>query len=441
MTVLLLSTYELGHQPINLAWPLAALKEAGIPATAVDLSIRDFPHAAVSEADLVAISVPMHTALRLGVEAARRVRRANPAARICFYGHYAYLNERYLLESGLADAVLAGEIETRLVRLARGAAADGPVLLERPLYPLPDRSTLAGLASYAGLQQGDNVVPAGYTEATRGCLHTCTHCPIVPVYGGRFFAVPAENVLADIRSQVEAGAEHITFGDPDFLNGPTHALRIARRMHADFPDLTFDFTAKVEHLLGHADLLPELVELGALFAVSAFESTSRRVLEILQKGHSVADLHRVLEIAASAGLAVQPTWVAFTPWTTLDDYLEMLDWICTHGLAGSVPPIQYAVRLLVPPRSALLETPAGAIFGPPDPANFVHPWQHPDPCLDELHAEITALVEALGRVDPAAAFVEIEARAHRLAGRVPPVRAFSGDLAVSTPRLTEDWFC
>ena len=92
---------------------------------------------------------------------------------------------------------------------------------------------------------------AAYVEASRGCLHVCRHCPVVPVYGGRFFVVPADVVLADIRAQVAAGARHVTFGDPDFLNGPGHALDVARRLHAEWPSLTFDFTAKVEHLLKH----------------------------------------------------------------------------------------------------------------------------------------------------------------------------------------------
>ncbi len=121
-------------------------------------------------------------------------------------------------------------------------------------------------------------IPAGYTEATRGCHHTCLHCPVVPVYQGRFFAIPRPTVLDDIRRQVRAGVGHITFGDPDFLNGPTHALRICREMHAEFPGVTFDFTARIEHLLQHRDLLPEFRELGCVFVLSAVEIVSDRIL-------------------------------------------------------------------------------------------------------------------------------------------------------------------
>jgi radical SAM superfamily enzyme YgiQ (UPF0313 family) len=445
MKVLLLSTYELGHQPINLAWPLAALREAGCRAEAVDLSVSDFPEDLAAGAALVGISVPMHTALRLGVEAARQVRELNPVAHICFYGHYAYLNEAYLTGSGLADSVLAGEVEPGLVRLAedldRRRSPAARILMERPIYPVPDRTGLDGPAAYAGLRTGEETRPAGYTEATRGCRHTCTHCPIVPVYNGRFFAVPVETVLADIRRQVAAGATHITFGDPDFLNGPTHSLRIARRLQAEFPGTTFDFTAKVEHLIEHHPLLGELAGLGALFAVSAFESTSDEVLRVLRKGHTAADLDRALKLAAGAGLELQPTWVAFTPWTTLEDYLGMLDWIWDRGLTGITPAIQFAVRLLVPPRSALLRTPEASLFGPPDPGNFVHPWQHPDPCMDELYAAVSVLVEERIGLEAEALFLEVEALAHRIGDREPPVRMGGARIPAPSPRLTEDWFC
>ncbi len=166
-------------------------------------------------------------------------------------------------------------------------------------------------------------------EASRGCLHTCQHCPVVPVYNGRFFIIPLETVLADIRQQVAAGAKHITFGDPDFLNGPGHALKISRALHAEFPQLTFDFTTKVEHILQHRDLFPEFKQNGATFVVSAFEATSEAILARLNKGHTVAEMETAVAILRDAGLAVQPTWMPFTPWTSLQDYLDLLSWIRT----------------------------------------------------------------------------------------------------------------
>lgn len=454
---LLIGCYELGHQPVSLAWPLAALRQAGHSAETLDLAVDPFDPALAASASFVAISVPMHTALRLGVQAAARVRAANPHAHVCFYGLYAWLNEAYLL-AGLADSVVAGEAEAALVALFEAVSAgqtdaalpgistrarpSGPLLRRLPL-PVPDRSTLPALDRYAAYVDGGRVVPAGYVEASRGCLHTCTHCPIVPVYGGRFFAVSAEVVLADIRQQAAAGAEHITFGDPDFLNGPGHALRLARSLHAEFPALTFDFTAKVEHILKHRDLFPEFRALGCTFVTSAIESTSDRVLAQLTKGHTAADIDTALAILDAADIALLPTLVSFTPWTTLDDYLSQLEFVRSRGLEAHIAPVQLGIRLLLPPRSPLLSAPdAGEWLGVLDPAAFTYRWQHPDPRLDTLQTQVAARVaegESSGEA-PATTHAAVRALAYAIAGRPEPVVERAA-VRRPPPRLTENWFC
>ncbi|MDT8304425.1 MAG: CUAEP/CCAEP-tail radical SAM protein [Anaerolineae bacterium] len=456
--VLLLACYELGHQPLSIAWPLAALRGDGFEVAAQDLSLEALDEALVTGASLVGIAVPMHTALRLGVTIARRVRALNPAAHICFYGLYAWINGDYLLhEAHLADSVIAGEVEDVLRRLVAALAAGEPAasvagvttatvqgapVLERLALPVPDRSGLPPLERYAHYMHNGQAKPAGYVEASRGCLHTCRHCPVVPVYGGRFFVVPVETVLADVRQQVAAGAGHITFGDPDFLNGPGHALRVAEALHAEFPYVTFDFTTKVEHLLERQALLPRLRELGASFVVSAFEATSDRVLAELQKGHTVADMDRALAILDEAGLPVQPTWVPFTPWTTLADYVHMLGWIRSRGLIAHVPPVQLCIRLLIPPHSALLDGgPPSSWLGALDSGNFTYTWTHPDPRMDALQQEVAAMVELAGEASSTHTFRAVEELAAGLAGMPAPTWSPPRIPDLPPPRLTEDWFC
>ena len=454
---LLIACYELGHQPLSLAWPLAVLRQAGLPAASLDLAVQPFDDDLARAARFVGISVPMHTALRLGVEAARRVRAVNPTAHICFYGLYAWLNADYLLQTA-ADSVLAGESEPLLLALVQAQEQGAPAesvagvatrfapakpRLARVSLPLPARDGLPALGQYAQYVHNGQAQLAGYVEASRGCLHTCRHCPIVPVYGGRFFAVPADVVLADIRQQVLAGAGHITFGDPDFLNGPGHALRISRALHAEFPALTFDFTAKVEHLLEHRALLPEFAALGCAFITSAIESLSPRVLERLDKGHSPEDVLTALDLVEAAGIALQPTLVAFTPWTTLDDYLALVEFVSQRGLQRHIAPVQLAIRLLLPPGSPLVTLPDAADWlGPLDAPAFGYRWSHPDPRMDALYqavAQRAAAGETAG--EPAERTHEaLRALAYAAAGRpIPPMPAARPRPA--PPRLTENWFC
>ncbi len=467
--ILLLSCYELGHQPLGVAWPAAFLEAAGFRPGVQDLSAQPLDEEAVRRAALVALSVPMHTALVLAMPVAARVRALNPGAHLCFHGLYAQLNREYLL-AGVADSVLGAEAEPALVKLAQqlecGAAGAAPESaaagastahsLERTRFPPSQRNQLPPLTSYVRLAELDRAgLPVeravGYVEASRGCKHGCRHCPIPPVYQRRFVIVDAHVVHQEIAARVAEGAQHITFGDPDFLNGPGHALKVLRRMHAEFPALTFDFTTKVEHILRHSDLFPELRALGGRFVVSALESLSDTVLAHLDKGHTRKDAQAALRIVSAAGLVLRPTFVAFTPWTTLRDYLDLLDFVGRNGLVHHVDPVQFTLRLLAPPGSWLLRLPDGApgplaaIDGEMDAPGFQYRWRHPDPRMDLLQAQVSALVEAAAGNDtpPEQTFAALLRAAWLHAGQLEQAtqRLAAWPPSAPAPRLTEPWFC
>ncbi len=434
--VLLLSCYELGHQPFPVAMAARFLKQAGFSPDITDLAVESFPEEKVCESDLIAISVPMHTALRIGVGAAERIRKLNPAAHINFFGLYAELNSDYLRKNH-ADSTIGGEFETPLVALATSMEKGSHLSLTRQVYPVPFRETLLPLEKYAHFDNGVEHLPAGYVEATRGCKHLCTHCPIPPVYGGKFFGIPEEIVLADIRQQVEAGARHITFGDPDFLNGPTHSRKIVHALHDEWPDLTFDATIKVEHLLKHRELLPELKETGCAFITSAVESMSNTVLRNLDKGHSKEEIFAALETVQKAGITFRPTWVAFTPWTTKEDYREMLHFLKEEELIENVDPVQLALRLLVPPGSLLLKNDQMIPhLGKLDQEGFSYNWKHPDSKMDHLYQDVSRMVSEDTRqsVDPAVTCSRVWKTLEGTEIRFDPKRK-------KPPRLTESWYC
>src|SRR5207342_3432711 len=183
---------------------------------------------------------------------------------ICAFGLYAPLNAEWLRGLG-ADEVFGGEFEEELAAWANDSirkkpqssqraqskpfsaiSAVSPVFSDRGPLPrihflVPDRTGLPPLSKYATLQLPDGERRmVGYTEASRGCRHLCRHCPVVPVYQGQFRVVQPEVVLADVAAQVAAGARHVTFGDPDFFNGPTHAVRIVSALHEAHPTVSYD---------------------------------------------------------------------------------------------------------------------------------------------------------------------------------------------------------
>ena len=453
MNVLLISTYELGRQPFGVASPAAVLERAGHQVTCLDLSVQRLDRALVTRAALIAFYLPMHTATRIALAAIERVREWNPEAHLCAYGLYAPISGDLLRQRGVRT-ILGGEFEPGLEALAAhltespaAPAPDGPeISLERQQFVVPQRGGLPPLSAYAHMVATDGSRrTVGYTESSRGCKHTCRHCPVVPVYGGRFCVVQPDVVLADIDQQVAMGAEHITFGDPDFFNGPTHAATIVTRLHADHPELTYDVTIKVEHLLRHADVLPTLRDTGCAFVTSAVEAVDDAILAKLAKGHTAAGFERVVELFRDIGLALQPTFVAFTPWITLQGYDELLSTIARLDLVDSVPSIQLAIRLLIPAGSLLLELEEIRTIAPElDPVTLGHPWRHADPRVDALQRDIQTLVEEAGEnADRSAVFSQawqrLQSALDRSDALIPPFPP--GRPRTAIPYLSEPWYC
>ena len=439
MRVLLVSTYDLGRQPFGLASPAAWLRQAGVEVDCADTSREQLTDDRIEAAALIALYLPMHTATRLAAPLIDRVRRVNRSATLAAYGLYAPLNAAWLREKGVAH-VLGPEGERELVELVKGK---GGYESPRHLTLTPHRAELPPLATYARLQMPDGSTRVvGSTDATRGCKHLCRHCPIVPVYKGRFHAIPVEVVLADISQQVAGGAQHISFGDPDFFNGPTHARRIVERLAADFPGLTYDVTIKIEHLLKHESMLPVLASTGCLFVTSAVESVDDEVLRQLAKGHTRADFVTAVRLCRDAGIALSPTFVPFTPWTTVGGYHELLHMIEELELVDHVAPIQLAIRLLVTNGSPLLELPdIRVVVTEFDPASLTWPWRHRDPRVDALHQRVMRLVGT----NPLASRVRMFEAIRDLSDGTESSDAAAHALTLSpqpaVPILSENWYC
>ena len=430
MKVLLINTYDLGHQPFGLASPAAWLLRDGHQVTCADLSVDRMPE---PNFDCVAFHLPMHTATRMAAPLIARLHQQHPAVRIACYGLYAPLNAGYLRELG-AEAIVGGEFEAKLVAWVNGEDVSG-ISHERLNFIAPHRDLLPVLGSYSKLRIGGEARTVGYTEASRGCKHLCRHCPVVPVYQGRFRVVAANVVLEDVRGQVAAGAQHITFGDPDFWNGPTHAQRIVYALHAEFPTLTYDVTIKVEHLLRHRDMLADLRATGCLMVTTAVESLDDAVLARLDKGHTQADFSLAVDLVREAGLTLTPTFIAFTPWTTRATYIDLLKTLAEMDLVENVAPVQLALRLLIPAGSLMLELDeVRSLVTGFDREALLHRWQHPDPSMDVL-ADAAIRVAGTRGTRP-----EIFAKLWELATKgeyeTPPLQA-----RAAVPFLDEPWYC
>ena len=444
MHVLLISTYELGRQPVHVASPAAAIAAAGHEVRAIDLAVQQWDADLIAWADAVAISTPMHTATRIAVGAADRVRRQSPEVPIAAYGLYAAMSGDDG-SAGAFDRAIVGEYESALVDWLAGASLQSPVSvhLDRGGFGVPNRSVLPPLAAYAQLAVGGESRLVGAVEASHGCASMCRHCPIPAVYDGAFRIVDVATVLSDIDSLVAAGARHITFGDPDFLNGPAHSLRVVRGLHEAHPEVTFDCTVKVEHILRHRDVWPEFATAGCLFVVSAFESTNDNVSRLLDKGHTVDDAALAVAVLRDAGIDVRPSWLPFTPWATRSDIDAMFRFIAVHGLFESTDPVQMGIRLLIPRGSLILDI-AGIdrYLGPYDPEALSYEWSADDPAMDHLAAQLTEIAKD-GSASGAEASTTLMNQWLAVVDGTEleaPAYAIDPGATFARPQLTESWF-
>jgi radical SAM superfamily enzyme YgiQ (UPF0313 family) len=481
MKIVLISTYELGRQPFGVVSPAAWLRKRGHDVACFDLTRQELDQRVIREAGLVAIYLPMHTATRLAAKLIPSLRQQNAAAHVCCYGLYAPMNAEYLRSLGVGT-ILGGEFENGLVSLAkrlsakdngrekppfetpgkqgyqdraprdnsvahadRAAQIEPAVSLERLAFEVPDRAGMPALEKYAHLilpDGGYRVV--GSTEASRGCKHLCRHCPIVPVYNGVFRIVDHHVVMADVRQQVAAGAQHISFGDPDFFNGIRHAMELVAAFHAEFPEVTYDATIKIEHLRKYEHHLVTLRDTGCLFVTSAVESVDDEILQRLDKGHTREDFLRVAETFRSLGMTLHPTFVAFTPWTTMDGYLDLLRLLATENLVENVAPIQLGIRLLIPEGSRLLELDEVRMgVGAFDAESLVYPWRNREARMDTLSEIVQRIAADADREKESrsVAFARIWRAAHAAAGIADLPLSLAERSGVQVPFLSEPWYC
>lgn len=462
MAVLIISTYDLGHQPQGPAELAGHLHAIGIDSQILDLSLTgqidaqlkrlsqsssqqldESPwQSLLSASDTLVIFLNMLTSAKMARELVNHIASfSERPSRLALSGLYAHLvGDQLDLSPFMDHYVHASSTPTDLLRWIH------PQVLESHLTPLPyrpRREILEPIGSYKRVEVGLRKLPTGYVETSVGCRHRCRHCPIPIVFDGKLRVHKVEDILQDVRRQVEEGAEHISIGDPDFMNAPIHSMKVLRLLHENFPGLTFDFTVKIEHILKHRGQWEEIRSLGCIYVVSAVESLSDTILAILDKGHSATDVEEAIDLLDDAGIGMHPSFLPFTPWTEVSDLIDILKFVYANSLDDTLEPVQLGIRLLVPPRSLLLSVPEmKEAITSYDADNFTYLWRFRNPVLEALQrriAEIAQSAEAAGD-SFAETFARIWSTTQEITGMplsLPERKATKAERVSST----EAWFC
>jgi hopanoid C-3 methylase len=405
--VLLISTFEGGYQPLTLATATTPLLEAGMSVSVLDTYVDGIREDLLATPDLVAISIPLFDSLHPGLEIAKRVREVNPKAHITFFGQYATINSARLIGT-YGDSCVSGEWEEALSGLARQlsgekeSAAPGLVSVNdlkpghavhpyrpRKHFRVPARHLLPPLHKYPQPQverlTGSKQI-VGSTEITRGCHHTCLYCAVFAAYDGKVLLIPEEIVVEDVRQCVEGGMTHLTFIDADFFNAKYHGIKVLRKLHQEFPDLTYDFTTRVDHLLENQETIREMSDLGVRFITSALEFPSEEVLNVLVKEISLDEVRQAIRFLRTTNIKLNPTFILFNPWIRLEDLVAFHTFVDENDLDTIIDPIQYETRLHLYKGSPLLQIPSVQQLDLTE-QEFHMDWKHPDTRVDALYEQ------------------------------------------------------
>ena len=428
MKILLLSFYDLGKQPKIISELYKKLDNGSNQIDIVDYSIEE-KNLTLDNYDVLGIYASMHTASVLAEQYLRDRKLPN---KLFVFGLYANVFSEMFSNFQSIHSFDSDELES---------------LLEVQLNPnysfkhsVPDRTILPSITDYSHIVDGSNNLIAGSVETTYGCKHECTHCPVPIEFKGMFKTFGTEKIITDVTNQVEEGAKHISFNDPDFFNGPKHALKILQLLNEKHPSITYDSTIKVEHILKYPDYFQELKNLNMLFVISAFETTNDHVLNILQKNHSFNDLNKAVELSLENNIDIRPTWMPFSPWTEQNDLISIIKLIEKYKLRETVDPIQLTIKLLVPKNSLILKRPEMKEYLLDyDPSSFSYAWKYKFPNIDNIQNELFTYVLQH----------ESENEYAQYLGLVDILESHTNETLLNSekysqrivPKLSETWFC
>ena len=428
MKILLTSFYDLGKQPKIIAEIVDRYNFSEIEFDFVDFSVEN-QNIDLENYDVLGIYAPMHTATILSIEYIKDKILPNKMFTFGLYGS--------VLEDFNSSIRHIKDIESDELALFLEINDDHQFSLKNNI---PNRQIFPDISNYAHLVDGSNNIIAGSVETTYGCKHSCTHCPVPISFNGTFKTYSLEKIISDVENQVNQGAKHISFNDPDFFNGPIHALKILESLNKKFPTITYDSTIKVEHIIKYKKYFKELSSLNMVFVISAFETTNDLFLSILEKNHTSNDLNTSIEISQDFGIDVRPTWMPFSPWTELNDLSNIVNLIEKYKLRETVDPIQLTIKLLIPKHSLIIKKPEiNKYLGNYEKNSLSFKWEYENNDVEKLQSSLFDFILHNSELDEHKQYL----------GMVNIIEKFTDTelLKNSTydfknvPKLSETWFC
>ena len=318
-------------------------------------------------------------------EAVRKIRRANPTARVVVTGCYAQRAPEEIAGLEGVDFVVGNSHQTQIARLvcasldSQAAPSPGiqPPSFSEIFFPLEeiDREPMSLARGPAKILTGDifeqtavQIAPAEFAESGRtrpilkiqdGCNNRCSYC-VIPFVRGKSRSLPPDAVIAEVRNLVDAGAKEVVLSGINLgsygrdLAPRAELINTARRIldETNLDQLRF---SSIEP----QDVTEELVELVASSERIAphfhvpLQSGSDRILRAMHRWyrseHYAERIQRIRRLSPGAAIGADVI-VGFpgekeAEFQTTADFIERLPLTYLHVFSFSVRPGTAAAAL------------------------------------------------------------------------------------------------
>lgn len=334
--------------PLGLAYLASMLEKSGhevkiIDAPALDLSIpqiKDILSKDQPEIIGITASTPMiHDAYNV----ARAAKEVCPNSTVILGGpHPTFLPIETLQECPSADIVCIGEGEETIVELAetikgkmdlsgvRGIAfrtRDGRIVRTEPRPLIRDLDSLPFPAWH--LLSMDKYTVLGkkavicHVMSSRGCPFQCIFCSSSRVFGKKYRARSAKNVVDEIEFLVsEYNPGSIEFSDDEFTLNQKRTEEICSELKRRGIDIAWACGSRVDTI--SRSLLRKMREAGCSFIYYGIESASQRILDFIKKGITIEQIKRAVEMTKEAGIKMMGSFIVGFPDETREEIKSTL---------------------------------------------------------------------------------------------------------------------
>jgi len=257
----------------------------------------------------------------------------HPSAMVVAGGtHVTAMAEQVLTCYPAVDVAVRNEGEATMLELVEGRSLghidgisyveDGQVVHRLPRRPFPDLDDLPfidwdsfNLQSYHREVDCDPLIERGLKSCmicSRGCVHRCTWCYVMDMFGRRWRTMSVKRILAEARYLVEVrGSNYIRFYDDEFCVNRRRVVELCETILSEGPRFYWRMQTRVDSL--DPELCALIKRAGCVTVELGIESGSQKILDRAHKDTTVEQNREAIRMVKAAGLLAKAFLIVGNP--------------------------------------------------------------------------------------------------------------------------------